>query len=138
MRLVHAHFPINISIPKDGKSLEIKNFLGGKQIKKVDMLPGCIAKMSPELKDEIVFEGIDVQNLSLTCAQISQSCKIGDKDDRKFLDGIYVSEKGRQDWALRINHSFHHKNYIYKYNSYTYKIIKTQILTILTCTLSIS
>lgn len=61
------------------------------------MLPGCKAAMSPELKDELIFEGIDNQNLSLTCAQISQSCKIGDKDDRKFLDGIYVSEKGKQD-----------------------------------------
>jgi len=96
MRLVHAHFPINIVIAKDGKSLEIKNFLGGKQNFKIDMLPGCSCKMSPELKDEIIFEGIDVANLSLVCAQISQSCQIGDKDDRKFLDGIYVSHKGQQ------------------------------------------
>jgi large subunit ribosomal protein L9e len=95
MRLVHAHFPINIIIPKDGKSIEVKNFLGGKQVHKIDMLPGCSCKMSAELKDEIIFEGIDVQNLSLTCAQISQSCKIGNKDDRKFLDGVYVSEKGQ-------------------------------------------
>ena len=71
MRLVHAHFPINIVIPKDAKSLEIKNFLGGKQVKKIDMLPGCTVKMSPELKDELIFEGIDNQNLSLTCAQVS-------------------------------------------------------------------
>jgi large subunit ribosomal protein L9e len=95
MRLVHAHFPINIIIPKDGKSVEVKNFLGGKEIHKIVMLPGCSVKMSPELKDEVIFEGIDVQNLSLTCAQVSQSCKIGNKDDRKFLDGVYVSEKGR-------------------------------------------
>lgn len=94
MRLVHAHFPINIAIPKDGKSLEIKNFLGGKEVHKVDMLPGTTCKMSEALKDEIIFEGIDNQNLSLTCAQVSQSCRIGAKDDRKFLDGIFVSEKG--------------------------------------------
>ena len=97
MRLVHAHFPINIAIPKDGKSIEIKNFLGGKQVKKIDLLPGTTVRMSPELKDELVFEGIDNQNVSLTCAQVSQVCKIGDKDDRKFLDGIYVSEKGKLD-----------------------------------------
>jgi large subunit ribosomal protein L9e len=93
MRLVHAHFPINVLIPKDGKSIEIKNFLGGKQIKKIDMLPGTTCKLNPDMKDEIIFEGIDNQNLSLTCAQVSQVCKIGDKDDRKFLDGIYVSER---------------------------------------------
>ena len=96
MRMVHAHFPINVVIPKDGRSIEVKNFLGGKEVQKIDMLPGCTCKMSVELKDEIIFEGIDVQNLSLTCAQISQSCQIGDKDDRKFLDGVYVSEKGKQ------------------------------------------
>lgn len=94
MRLVHAHFPINVAIPKDGKSVEIKNFLGGKQIKKIDMLPGCTIKLNPDLKDELIFEGIDNQFISLTCSQVSQVCKIGDKDDRKFLDGIYVSEKG--------------------------------------------
>ena len=95
MRLVHAHFPINIGIPKDGKSVEVKNFLGGKQVKKIDMLPGCTAKMSPELKDELVFEGIDVQFISLMCSQVSQVCKIGNKDERKFLDGIFVSERGQ-------------------------------------------
>ncbi len=68
MRLVHAHFPINIAIPKDGKSIEVKNFLGGKHILKTDMLPGCTCKMSNDLKDEVIFEGIDNQNLSLTCA----------------------------------------------------------------------
>lgn len=93
MRLVHAHFPINVAIPKDGSSIEVKNFLGGKQIKKVDMLAGTIVKLNPDLKDELIFEGIDNQQLSLTCAQVSQVCKIGDKDDRKFLDGIYVSER---------------------------------------------
>jgi large subunit ribosomal protein L9e len=97
MRLVHAHFPINVIIPKDGKSIEIKNFLGGKEIQRVTMLPGCTAKQSVELKDEVIFDGIDVQNLSLSCAQISQMCQIGDKDDRKFLDGVYVSERTRQN-----------------------------------------
>jgi large subunit ribosomal protein L9e len=95
MRLVHAHFPINVVIPKDGKSVEVKNFLGGKQVKKIEMLGGTTVKMNPDLKDELIFEGIDNQNLSLSCAQVSQVCKIGDKDNRKFLDGIYVSERGQ-------------------------------------------
>lgn len=51
--------------------------------------------MNPDLKDELIFEGIDNQNVSLSCAQVSQVCKIGDKDNRKFLDGIYVSERGQ-------------------------------------------
>jgi large subunit ribosomal protein L9e len=58
------------------------------------MLPGCSVRMSAELKDEIIFEGIDVAFISLVCSQVSQVCKIGNKDERKFLDGIFVSEKG--------------------------------------------
>jgi large subunit ribosomal protein L9e len=93
MRLVHAHFPINVNIPKEGKSIEVKNFLGGKQAKRIDMLTGTTVKLNPDQKDELIFEGIDNQSVSLSCSQVSQICKIGDKDNRKFLDGIYVSER---------------------------------------------
>ena len=46
-----------------------------------------------EVKGELVFEGIDNQALSLCCSQVKQVCKVGRKDERKFLDGIFVSEK---------------------------------------------
>ena len=95
MRLVHAHFPINVAIPKDGKSIEVKNFLGCKDCKKIELLPGTTVKLNPDLKDELIFEGIDNQNVSLSCAQVSQVCKIYGKDNRKFLDGLYVSERGQ-------------------------------------------
>ncbi len=93
MRCVHAHFPINIIIPKDGKSLDVKNFLGGKQIKHIDMLPGVTCAMNPDVKDEIIFQGFDNANLSLCCARVCQSVRVGKKDERKFLDGIFVSNK---------------------------------------------
>ncbi len=37
MRLVHAHFPINVSIPKDHSAIEIKNYLGGRHVHKIPM-----------------------------------------------------------------------------------------------------
>ena len=94
MRLVHAHFPINAGPSKDGKSIEVKNFLGGRHVKKIVTQPGTSVKLSAEVKDELIFEGIDNGSVSLSCAQVSQVCKIGTKDERKFLDGIFVSEKG--------------------------------------------
>ena len=93
MRLVHAHFPINAIVAKDGKSVEIKNFLGGRQVKKIVLQQGCTVRLSTDTKDELIFEGIDKEGLFLGCAQVCQVCKIGTKDERKFLDGIFVSSK---------------------------------------------
>ena len=62
-------------------------------IRVVDGLPGVTIKRSTDVKDEIVLEGNDIQNVSRTCA-IQQICAVKRKDIRKFLDGIYVSHKG--------------------------------------------
>ncbi len=40
MRLVYAHFPINVNIEEGGKLVEIRNFLGEKRVRAVHMLPG--------------------------------------------------------------------------------------------------
>ena len=93
MRLVHAHFPINVAIPKDGTSITVKNFLGGKQDKLINMTAGCKVVESKEQKGELIFDGIDIAALSLCCSQVKQVCRVGRKDERKFLDGIFVSQK---------------------------------------------
>ena len=93
MRLVHAHFPINVVINKEGTQLTIKNFLGGKQDKVVDMRGGTKVKLSTEQKGELIFDGIDNAALSQTCSITKQVCRVGRKDERKFLDGIFVSKK---------------------------------------------
>jgi large subunit ribosomal protein L9e len=94
MRLVYAHFPINISIEKKGEVVEIRNFLGEKRVRVVNMLPGVTIARSEAVKDELVLSGNNVENVSRSCALIHQSCLVKKKDIRKFLDGIYVSEKG--------------------------------------------
>ena len=93
MRLVHAHFPITAVISKDQKQIEIKNFLGGKKSHLIKLNEGCTVYLSKDVKDELVFDGIDNALLSQSCARVSQVCKIGNKDERKFLDGIFVSQK---------------------------------------------
>ena len=93
MKLVYAHFPINAIISKDKKQVEIKNFLGGKKGHLINLYPGCTVELSKDVQNELIFDGIDNAALSLCCAQVSQVCKIGSKDERKFLDGIFVSEK---------------------------------------------
>lgn len=112
MRFAYAHFPINVSISDDGKAVEIRNFLGEKLIRKVEVREGVSASRTDpaKQKDELVLEGNDIEKvaqcgmaLSLiggepcvslsSAADIHQSCLVKNKDIRKFLDGIYVSSK---------------------------------------------
>ncbi|WOL00162.1 60S ribosomal protein L9 [Canna indica] len=94
MRLVYAHFPINASITPSNGCIEIRNFLGEKKVRKVDMLEDVKIFRSEKVKDELVLEGNDVELVSRSAALINQKCHVKNKDIRKFLDGIYVSERG--------------------------------------------
>ncbi|KAL9366121.1 hypothetical protein Peur_037321 [Populus x canadensis] len=94
MRFVYAHFPINASITNSNTAIEIRNFLGEKKVRKVDMLEGVSILRSEKVKDELVLDGNDIELVSRSAALINQKCHVKNKDIRKFLDGIYVSEKG--------------------------------------------
>ena len=83
------------------------------------MLDGVTVSESKAQKDELIIEGSDIENVSqsgtlmncclswfsrifLLAASIQGICRVRNKDIRKFLDGIYVSEKTTvaQDWLL--------------------------------------
>ncbi|XP_027166930.1 60S ribosomal protein L9-2-like isoform X2 [Coffea eugenioides] len=95
MRFVYAHFPINASITSSNRSIEIRNFLGEKKVSKVDMLEEVTVIRSEKVKDELVLDSNDIELVSRSAALINQKCHVKNKDIRKFLDGIYVSEKGQ-------------------------------------------
>mmetsp|Transcript_8813 Transcript_8813/g.18917 ORF Transcript_8813/g.18917 Transcript_8813/m.18917 type:complete len:189 (+) Transcript_8813:92-658(+) len=92
MRFVYSHFPINVSLA--GSNVEIRNFLGEKRVRKVAIPEGVKYVRSADVKDEIQLSGNDIGLVSLTAAQIQGATNVRKKDLRKFLDGIYVSEKG--------------------------------------------
>lgn len=74
------------------------------------MLNGVTIAESKNQKDELVLEGNDIDNVSQSgiltplperraadlhvAASIQGICRVRNKDIRKFLDGIYVSDRG--------------------------------------------
>lgn len=93
MRAVYAHFPINCVTSENNTLIEIRNFLGEKYIRRVKMAPGVTVVNSTKQKDELIIEGNDIESVSGSAALIQQSTTVKNKDIRKFLDGLYVSEK---------------------------------------------
>jgi len=71
-----------------------RNFLGEKIIRRVTMQPGVDVEASKTQKDELQLTGNSLENVSQSAADIQQICRVRNKDIRKFLDGLYVSERG--------------------------------------------
>lgn len=96
MRYVYAHFPINVNVVEiDGQSyVEIRNFLGEKRVRQIKIFDGVSVEFSTNQKDEVVLSGNSLEAVSQNAADIQQVCRVRNKDIRKFLDGIYVSERG--------------------------------------------
>jgi large subunit ribosomal protein L6 len=90
MKVVHAHFPVTLKVSEKERKLLIENFTGEKTPRIARIVGDSKVKTSG---DEIIIQGINLEDVSQTAANIEQSTKIKDKDQRVFLDGIYVFEK---------------------------------------------
>ena len=60
----------------------------------VVMQPGVEVEASKNVKDELQLTGNSLEAVSQSAADIQQKCRVRNKDIRKFLDGLYVSERG--------------------------------------------
>jgi large subunit ribosomal protein L9e len=95
MRLAYAHFPMTVNVTGDkSDTVEIRNVLGERMVRRIKAFPGVTVKLSDNVKDQIELLGNDVEAVSRSAALIHDSCLVRNKDIRRFLDGIYVCEKG--------------------------------------------
>lgn len=88
LKLVFSHFPVSLEVK--GNELIIKNFLGEKAPRKAKILNGVSVKV---VGKDLSIEGVDIEKVSQTAANIEQTTKIKHKDRRIFQDGIYIVEK---------------------------------------------
>ena len=68
-------------------------------MRNVTMQPGVDCEASKNVKDELQLTGNSLEAVSQSAADIQQICRVRNKDIRKFLDGIYVSERGNIEEA---------------------------------------
>ena len=88
LKIVYSHFPISVKM--QGNSVAIGNFIGERNPR--------VAKIVGETRvtvkgDDIIVQGICIEDVSQTAANIEQATTVKQRDPRKFLDGIYTYEK---------------------------------------------
>jgi large subunit ribosomal protein L6 len=88
LKIVFVHFPMTVRI--QGRRVAIQNFIGERRPREAAIVGG--ARVSVEGED-VVVQGVDIEEVGQTAANIQQATKIKRKDLRKFLDGIYVYSK---------------------------------------------
>ncbi len=88
LKIVFSHFPISVKV--QGKTVMIENFTGERRARRVKILGDVQVKVQG---DDIIVQGLNLEDVSQTAANIEQATKVKKKDPRVFLDGIYVFER---------------------------------------------
>jgi large subunit ribosomal protein L6 len=88
LKIVFSHFPISVKL-KD-KTVLIENFTGERNPRRAKIVGDVQVKIQGE---DIVVQGMNLEHVSQTAANIEQATKVKRKDPRIFLDGLYVYER---------------------------------------------
>ena len=88
LKIVFSHFPISAKV--QGKTVVIENFTGERRARRIKIRGDTTVKVESE---DIVVQGLNLEDVSQTAANIEQATKVKNKDPRVFLDGIYVYER---------------------------------------------
>jgi large subunit ribosomal protein L6 len=86
LKIVYAHFPI--SVKARGKEIYVENYFGERS-PRVSRVVGDDTKVNV-LGEDVVVEGPSLEHVSQTAANIEFSTKVKGKDQRVFLDGLYI------------------------------------------------
>ena len=88
LKIVFSHFPISVKV--QDKVVLIENFTGERQARKAKIIGDVKIRVESE---DVTVEGINLEDVSQTAANIEQATKVKKKDPRVFLDGLYVYER---------------------------------------------
>jgi len=88
LKIVFSHFPISVKVRE--KTVVIENFTGERSPRTAKIMGDTKVIMKDE---DVIVQGINIEDVSQTAANIEKATKIKRKDPRVFLDGIYVYER---------------------------------------------
>jgi len=90
LKIIFAHFPISVKVK--GKEVYVENFFGERSAR-ISKIIGDATKVSV-VGEDVVIQGPSLEDVSQTAANIELSTKTKGKDQRVFLDGLYIYSKG--------------------------------------------
>lgn len=88
LKIVFSHFPISVKV--QDRAVVIENFTGERRARKAKIIGDVKVKVQSE---DVIVEGINLEDVAQTAANIEQATKVKRKDPRVFLDGLYVYER---------------------------------------------
>lgn len=88
LKIVFSHFPISVKVRE--KTVAIENFTGERSPRIARIMGNTKVTVKSE---DVIVQGIDIEDISQTAANIQRATKIKNKDPRVFLDGIYIYER---------------------------------------------
>jgi large subunit ribosomal protein L6 len=88
VKVIFAHFPVTVNVK--GDNILIENFTGERSAR--------IAKIKGDTKvtvkgEDVIVQGISLEGVAQTAANMEQATKVKRKDPRIFLDGLFVFER---------------------------------------------
>lgn len=89
LKVVYAHFPISVKTKDD--EIHVENFIGERSPRVSKIVGAC--KVTVE-GDDVVVKGVSLEDVGQTAANVELATKIKRKDQRIFLDGVYIYQKG--------------------------------------------
>lgn len=91
LKVIYAHFPVTVKV--QGKKVLVENFYGERSPRVAEIIGDTKAEVVGE---DIVLNGVSLQDIGQTAANLEQATTVKRKDLRVFLDGVYVYERIRK------------------------------------------
>lgn len=88
LKVVFAHFPVTVKIKED--NVIIENFTGERSPRNAKIKGASKVTVKGE---DVIVQGLNLEEVSQTAANMERATKVRRKDPRIFLDGIYIYER---------------------------------------------